>query len=59
MESRDYGTVQGTDVKDLCELVGMSPSDEIKIKASDGFYKRINYTNVYDMSHNQGRDHWF
>jgi len=49
VESRDYGAVKGTNVKDLCELVGgMSPGDEIKIKAPDGFYKWFNYTNVYN-----------
>jgi hypothetical protein len=52
--SRDFGAVKGTDVKDLCELVGgMSPGDEIKIKAPDGFYKKFNYTNVYNDHGNE------
>ena len=37
VDSRDYGAVAGTNVKDLCELVGrMSPGDEVKIKSPDG-----------------------
>jgi len=55
IESRDYGAVQGTDLKDLCDLVGgMSPGNEMKIKASDGFNKRFNYTNVYEPQPRQG-----
>ena len=55
VESRDYGAVRGTEVKGLCDLVGgMSPGDEIKIKASDGFNKRFNYTNVYEPQPRQG-----
>ena len=49
VESRDYGAVAGTDIKDLCELVGgMSPGDEVKIKSPDGFHKWFNYTNAYN-----------
>ncbi|MDD2666908.1 MAG: metallophosphoesterase [Methanocellales archaeon] len=55
IETRDYGAVRGTDIKDLCELVGgMSPGDEIKIKAEDGFYKRFDYTDVYEPQPRQG-----
>ena len=54
VESRDYGAVAGTDIKDLCELVGgMSPGDEVKIKAIDPFYKWFNYTNVYNNRDNE------
>ena len=52
---KDKGAVKGTDVKDLCGLVGgMSPGDEIKARASDGFSKWFNYTNVYEPQPRQG-----
>jgi hypothetical protein len=36
VDSRFYGTPKGTDVKDLCEMVGgAGPGDTIQIKASD------------------------
>ncbi len=55
IENRDYGAVRGSDVKDICNLVGgMSPGDELKIKASDGFSKWFNYTNVYEPQPRQG-----
>ncbi|MHC1574597.1 MAG: Ig-like domain-containing protein [Candidatus Methanogasteraceae archaeon] len=53
---KDKGAVKGTDVKDLCDLVGgMSAGDEIKIRASDGFNKRFGYENVYDPPSEQGQ----
>jgi hypothetical protein len=57
VDSRDYGAAMGTDVKDLCELVtgGASPGDEIKIKASDGFYKTFDYEDVYTPEPEQGK----
>ncbi|MCK4651673.1 MAG: molybdopterin-dependent oxidoreductase [Methanosarcinales archaeon] len=52
---KSKGIVKGTDVKDLCDLVGgMSPGDEIKIRASDGFYKWFGYENVYSPQPRQG-----
>ncbi|HIE30910.1 MAG TPA: hypothetical protein EYP67_00805 [Methanosarcinales archaeon] len=52
---KDKGAVKGTDVRDLCDLVGgMSAGDEIKIRASDGFYKQLGYKNVYDPQLRQG-----
>jgi hypothetical protein len=55
IESRDFGAVKGTDIKDLCKLVGgMSPGDKIKISASDGFGKYFDYTNVYKPQSRQG-----
>ena len=52
---KDKGAVKGTDVRDLCELVGgMSPGDEIGIIASDGFSKRFGYENIYDPKSRQG-----
>jgi hypothetical protein len=47
--NKDLGACKGTDVKDLCNLVGgMSPGDEVKIKASDGFYKMFPYSVIYN-----------
>ena len=38
------GAVKGTNVKDLCELVGgMAEGDTLQIKASDGFKKEYAY----------------
>ncbi len=49
------GAVKGTNVRNLCELVGgMSHGDEIKIIASDGFSKWFGYENVYSPQQRQG-----
>ena len=55
VENKDCGAVKGTNVMDLCDLVGgMSPGDEVNIKASDGFNKWFSYTNVYEPEPAQG-----
>ncbi|MGI9952712.1 hypothetical protein V3F56_10165 [Moorellaceae bacterium AZ2] len=55
IKSRDYGAVKGTNVKDLCDLVGgMSPGDELRIKAIDGFARWFAYENVYQPPARQG-----
>jgi hypothetical protein len=47
-QTKDYGAVKGTAVRDLCDLVGgMSDDDTVKIIASDGFYKYFPYDAVY------------
>ena len=52
---KDMGAVKGTDLKDLCNLVGgMSSGDTVKIKASDGFTKEFAYKNVYTPPSRQG-----
>jgi hypothetical protein len=52
---KDLGAVKGTNVKDLCELVGgMSEGDTVEIKASDGFSKKFPYSNVYEPDARQG-----
>jgi hypothetical protein len=52
---KDKGAVIGTDVKDLCDLVGgMSPNDEIMISAVDGYYEKFGYSNVYEPLYRQG-----
>ena len=53
---KDKGAVKGTDVKDLCNLVGgMSSSNDVQIKASDGFSKTFYYPNVYAPTTEQGK----
>jgi len=52
---KDHGAVKGTDVKDLCDLVGgMQPGDEVMIKASDGYHVEFGYENVYNPLPRQG-----
>lgn len=52
---KDMGAVMGTNLTDLCDLVGgMSSGDTIKIRASDGFSKEFAYDNVYDYSDSEG-----
>jgi hypothetical protein len=56
VDSRDMGAVNGTDVKDLCDLIGgTSSGDEIKIKANDGFSKTFDYEDVYSPEPEQGK----
>jgi len=46
---KDWGAGKGTDLKDLCELVGgMSPGDTVEVKASDGLGRTYDYSNVYN-----------
>jgi hypothetical protein len=52
---KDLGAVKGTSLQDLCDLVGgISPGDEVVVKAADGFYKTIPYQNVYQPDPRQG-----
>lgn len=52
---KDHGAVKGTDVKDLCNLVGgMKPGDEVMIKAPDGYHVEFGYDNVYNPQPRQG-----
>jgi len=49
------GAVKGTNIKDLCELVGgMSPCDEVKVASSDGFSQWFDYSNIYEPEAQQG-----
>jgi hypothetical protein len=55
VQEKDMGAVKGTNLKDLCNLVGgMAPRDVVKIKASDGFIKSFAYENVYTPPVRQG-----
>jgi hypothetical protein len=55
VQEKDMGAVKGTNLKDLCDLVGrMAPGDVVKIKADDGFTKTFAYENVYTPTPRQG-----
>ena len=52
---KDRGAVKGTNIKDLCDLVGgMSPDDVVMVRAPDGYHVEFGYTNVYEPQPRQG-----
>jgi hypothetical protein len=52
---KDKGAVRGTDIKELCELVGgMAPEDEVMVCAVDGYRLKFAYKNVYTPLIRQG-----
>ena len=52
---KDMGAVRGTNVRDLCDLVGgMNAGETIRVKASDNFSKYFAYDNVYGYSSQEG-----
>lgn len=52
---KDKGAVEGTAVKDLCELVGgMNTSDEVRLVAVDGWHTEFAYSNIYTPIPQQG-----
>ncbi len=48
--TKDFGAVKGTDLKDLCDLVGgMQPDDyNVTLKAPDGFKQAFAYSSIYN-----------
>jgi hypothetical protein len=53
---KDWGSNKGTDLMDLCELVGgMSPGDTVEVKAADGLSRTYDYPNVYTPDPRQGK----
>ena len=55
VQEKDYGAAMGTNVKDLCDLVGgMEPGDTMVFKASDGWNMDFTYENVYGYSAREG-----
>ena len=54
---KDKGALKGTDVKDLCGLVGgMSAGEEVRLKCTeDGFNKYFAYEDVYNPEPEQGQ----
>jgi len=54
-QTKDMGAVKGTDINDLCELVGgLGSGDEVEISASDGFSKKFSSENVRNPEPRQG-----
>jgi hypothetical protein len=52
---KDKGAVRGTALKDLCGLVGgMSPGEEIMVRAVDGWHTEFAYENIYEPLDIQG-----
>ncbi len=52
---KDKGAVKGTDIRDLCDLVGGAhQGDEVMIHAADGYHVEFNYANVYSPQQRQG-----
>ncbi len=52
---KDYNAVKGTNLKDICDLVGpVPPESRIRVKATDGFTKWFAYRNVYEYSPREG-----
>ncbi|MDD5511049.1 MAG: hypothetical protein PHI12_09600 [Dehalococcoidales bacterium] len=56
IDTRDYGAAIGTDVKDLCDLVGGAPEgSEVEIKASDNFAKIFAAGDINSPESEQGK----
>jgi len=52
---KDKGAVMGTNIADLCDLVGgMAPEDEVLIHAVDNWTIKFKYANVYEPQDRQG-----
>ena len=52
---KDQGAVKGTNLKDICDLVGgMNAGETVKLRSSDGFSKTFAYENVYSYPARQG-----
>jgi hypothetical protein len=52
---KDKGALKGTDIKDLCNLVGgMEEGGEVVIKAVDGYSITLAYANIYNPLDIQG-----
>ena len=52
---KDKGALKGTDLADLCGLVGMNPTDDVEVQAVDPFSKTFYYDDVYDPEEEQGK----
>jgi hypothetical protein len=55
VEEKDMGALKGTDLRDICDLVGgMQSDDTLVVKASDGFSKRFSYNTIYSPPAREG-----
>jgi hypothetical protein len=52
---KDKGAVKGTNIRDLCDLIGgMLPGEEVTLEAVDGWRTTFAYTSVYEPLNRQG-----
>jgi hypothetical protein len=52
---KDHGAVIGTNIRDLCDMVGgLEPGDEVMVHAEDGYHVQFTYENVYNPDPRQG-----
>jgi PKD repeat protein len=52
---QDKGALKGTNMKDLCDLVGgMKPGDTVVFRSADGWNMDFAYRNVYEYSPREG-----
>ncbi|MDV4343385.1 PEGA domain-containing protein [Methanoculleus sp. YWC-01] len=52
---KDMGAVKGTDLADICDLVGgMREGETVRIRAADGMSREFPYRNVYEPEPRQG-----
>ena len=52
---KDKGAVMGTDVAQLCSMVGgIGPGEELMMRAVDGWSIRFKYSNIYEPTERQG-----
>ncbi|KQC07396.1 MAG: hypothetical protein APR55_04010 [Methanolinea sp. SDB] len=52
---KDMGAIKGTNIKDLCDLVGgLNAGEVILVKAEDGLSRSFAYENVYGYSATEG-----
>ncbi|WP_440949379.1 hypothetical protein [Methanosphaerula subterraneus] len=55
VQEKDMGAVKGTNLKDLCNLVGgMASGDTIEVRSEDGFSKQFTYGSIYSPPARQG-----
>jgi len=55
VQEKDMGAVKGTNLKDLCDLVGgMEDGDYVVIRAMDGLKRPFAYKNVYNYGLREG-----
>ncbi len=55
VDTKDMGAVKGTNIKDLCDLVGgMSVGEQVRILSVDGWSDVFDYKNIYQYSSREG-----
>jgi hypothetical protein len=55
VKEKDMGAVKGTDLADICDLVGgMREEETVRIRAADGMSREFPYRNVYEPEPRQG-----